>query len=446
MMARQNAGLATVSLRRRVTAATLGLFAVVLVAIIVVVNASFGLIMNRSVTAVLNDHVQLAQQLAREDTPPDELVSRLETRSVRARLVLADGERFGSLRARAKTEAGEKIRRLRLPNTSGRLAGAELTLQVDGRLLAGARDRLLWILVLAAAVALLVLAAGIPLLARFALSPLDAMTGLARDVAGGRRGRRLWAHPSHTELGRTAAAFDDMLDALEGAERRAMASEEGMRRFVADAAHELRTPLAGISAAAEAVLQYPDDGDAEQRRRLLMVLGREAQRTGRIVDDLLDLARIDTGLSLHAQPTDLRSLADEQAERARLLHPQLDITADGPSVTVDADPARIGQVVANLLNNACDTTPEGKAVRVAVAQSGDRAVVTVQDGGPGVPPEEREHIFGRLVRGVTGRRQSGGAGLGLPIARGIARAHGGDVTCEPTGSGALFVLTLPGAR
>ncbi|HZQ33644.1 MAG TPA: HAMP domain-containing sensor histidine kinase, partial [Mycobacterium sp.] len=412
-MARQNAGLATVSLRRRVTATTLAVFAVVLIAVIVVVNASFGLIVNRSVTAVLNDHVQLAQELARQDTPPAELVDRLETRSVRARLVLADGQTFGSLRARGKSEAGERIRRIRLPNTSGQLAAAQLTLQVDGRLLAGVRNRLLWILVLAAAVALLVLAAGIPLVARFALSPLDAMTGLARDVAAGRRGRRLSAHPTHTELGRTAAAFDDMLDALEGAERRAMASEESMRRFVADAAHELRTPLAGISAAAEAVLQYPEDGDAEQRQRLLMVLGREAQRTGRIVDDLLDLARIDTGLSLHPEPTDLRPLVDGQVERVRLLHPGLTVTVDGPSVTVNVDPARVGQVVANLLNNACQVTPAGGPVHVTVSRSGDRAIVAVRDGGPGVAPEQRERIFERLVRGDAGRRDTGGAGLGL---------------------------------
>ena len=437
-------GLATVSLRRRVTVATVLVFAAVLAAVIVVVNAAFGVILNRSVTAVLNDHVQLAQQLARENTPPAVLVERLENRSVRARLELANGQVLGNLRAVPAPDTGAKTRQLRLANRSGPLAGAQLTLEVDWRLLAGAHTRLLRVLLLTALAALGIVAVVVPLAVRFGLSPLDTMTRLARDVSAGRRGRRLSAHPSHTELGRTASAFDDMLDALEGAERRALASEEGMRRFVADAAHELRTPLAGISAAAEAVLQSPDDGDLQTRQRLLMVLGREAQRAGRIVDDLLDLARIDSGLSLHPEPTDLRQLVDAQVERARLLHPDLAIRVDGPAVTVDADPARIGQIVANLLNNACQATPSGAAVRVAVSRSDGDAHVSVCDSGPGVAPGAREQIFGRLVR-LEGNRNGAGAGLGLPIARGIARAHGGDVTCEPTapGAGAVFVLRLP---
>ncbi len=445
MTGRATGGLATVSLRRRVTAATVAVFVVVLFALVVAVVASFSVILNRSVTAVLNDHVQLAQQLARENIPPAELVNRLENRSVRARLVLADGEVFGSVRV-PLLDPATKTRRLSLPNAAGRLAGAQLTLQVDGRLLAGTRHRLVRVLLVVGAAALVVVAVGVPLVVRYALSPLDAMTRLARSVAAGRRGQRLWPHTADTELGRTAAAFDEMLDSLEGAERRALGSEEAMRRFVADAAHELRTPLAGITAAAEAVLQQPDDADPEARHRLLMVLGREAQRAGRLVDDLLDLARIDTGLSLHPEPTDLRQLVDGQAERARLVHPQLAIRVDGPGATVDVDPARIGQVVANLLNNACQVTPVAGTVRVAVSASNGQARVAVCDGGPGVAPEQRERIFGRLVRldGAHGNRVTG-SGLGLPIARGIARAHGGDVTCQPTppGSGAVFVLTLP---
>src|SRR5262249_3462253 len=127
VIARTDAGVATVSLRRRVTAATVSVFALVLVAVIIVVNGAFAVILNRSVTAVLNDHVQLAQQLARENTPPSELVNRLETRSVRARLVLSDGQVFGNLRGPAAAEAGAKVRRLRLTNASGPLAGAQLT-------------------------------------------------------------------------------------------------------------------------------------------------------------------------------------------------------------------------------------------------------------------------------------------------------------------------------
>lgn len=447
MTSRNPGRLATVSLRRRVTAATVIVFAVVLIAMVVAVNASFSVILTRSVTAVLNDHAQLAGQLAAQDTAPAELVDRLETRSVRARLVLADGEAFGTLKAPpAAADPAAKTRRLRLPNTSGRLRGAELTLEVDSRLLTGARSRLVRVLVLVAVAAIAIIAMGVPLVVKFALSPLDAMTTLARSVAAGRRGQRLWAHRADTELGRTAAAFDEMLDELEGAERRALGSEERMRRFVADAAHELRTPIAGITAATEAVLAEPSDGDPEARQRLLMALGREAHRAGKLVEDLLDLARIDTGLSLHPEPTDIRGLVDAQVEHARLLHPQLLLSVEGPSVTVAVDPLRIGQVLANLLSNACRVTPAGATVRVTVWPTGQEVRVTVSDSGPGVAPEHRGHIFERLVRldGVQNATVSG-AGLGLPIARGIARAHGGDVTCEPSppSAGAIFVLTIP---
>lgn len=439
--------LGTVSLRRRVTVATVAVFAIVLVAMTVVVDASFTVIVDRSVTAVLNDHAQLARQLAAQNIAPMELVDRLETRSVRARLVLTDGEVFGSLKARAGGDDTAKMRRLRLANTSGPLAGAQLTLEVDGRLIAGARGRLVRVLVLVAVVAIVVIAVGVPFVVRRALSPLDAMTRLARGVAGGRRGERLWPQPGDSELGRTAAAFDDMLDALEGAEHRAVMSEEGMRRFVADAAHELRTPIAGIAAAAEAVLQQPSDGDPQTRQRLLLLLGQDAVRASRLIEDLLDLARIDTGLSLQREVTDLRDVVDAQVQRARLLHPGLSLRVEGKGVAPNVDAARIGQVIANLLNNACEVTPAGATVRISVSRTGATVAVAVCDAGPGVADEDRERIFGRLVRLDAARNQRAeGAGLGLTIARGIARAHGGDLTCQPSrpgSAGAVFVLWLP---
>jgi two-component system, OmpR family, sensor kinase len=441
--------LATVSLRRRVTVATVAVFAVVLVAMAVAVYGSFAVLANRSLAAVLNAQVQLAEQLAAQNTPPAELVDRIETRSVSARLELADGRTLGSLKPRLAGDATVKTRHVRLANSAGPLRGAQLALEVDGRPLAGVRSRLAKVLLLVAVAALAVIAIGVPIVVRLALSPLDAMTRVARGIAGGQRGRRLWAQPGDTELGRTAAAFDNMLDALEGAERRALASEERMRRFVADAAHELRTPITGITAAAEAVLQQPTDIDPQDRQRLLLVLGGEARRAGRLIDDLLDVARIDSGLSLHREPTDLRHLVDAQAERARLTHPGVAVRVDGNPSIATVDPARIGQVVANLLNNACDVTPSSGTVSISVSQSASASVVAVHDGGPGVPVGDRERIFGRLVRLGTGRNGAAqGGGLGLTIARGIARAHGGDVTCQPpprgTG-GAVFVLRLPNA-
>jgi signal transduction histidine kinase len=429
-----------------VTVATVAVFVVVLAVVILIVNGAFTIIVNRSVATVLNEQTQLAGELASQNTPPEELVARLQIRSVRVRLALGDGRILGSLEQRPHADRTLRTRTVRLSAPSARLNGAELTLAVDGQLIFGARTRVLRVLIIVAVAAAVLVAVLVPVVVRFALSPLDDMTRLARGVVSGRRGERLWPDAADTELGRTAAAFDDMLDALEGAEHRALASEAGMRQFIADAAHELRTPIAGIAAAAEAALQNPD-GDLQNRQRLLVVLGREAHHAGRLIEDLLDLARIDTGLTLHPEDTDIRHVVVQQVERAQLLHPDLSLRVEGPSVTATVDAARIGQVLANLLNNACEVTPEGGTVRVVVSQRGREVVVSIHDDGPGVPAEERERIFGRLIRLNESRGRRGeGAGLGLTIARGIARAHGGDVTCEPPhrgSAGAVFVLWLP---
>lgn len=437
-------GLGSASLRRRVTVTTVAVCGVVLVAVLVAVNTAFGVIANRSITAVLTDHVQLAEQLAAQNTPPAELIDRLETQTVRAQLVLTDGRVFGGLHPPSDNTV--RSRKLRLANTDGPLAGAQLTLQADTRLLATTHRRLERVLLVIIACALAAIAAAVPVAVRFGLSPLDAMSRLARSIAAGRRGQRLSPQPRDTELGRTAAAFDEMLDALEGAEHRAMASEEKMRRFVADAAHELRTPLAGVTAATEAVLQLPANTDPRDRDRLLMVLGREAKRAGRLVDDLLDLARIDTGLSLHPEPTRLRNLAAGQFDRIRLLRPDIQLGLHGPEITVAVDAARIGQVLANLLDNACAPTPTGGRIDITLVRLDNAVDLVVSDTGPGVGPQDREQIFERLVRldNVDSSARPG-SGLGLPIARGIARAHGGNLWCAaPTsGSGAVFVLRLP---
>ena len=447
MTPRRASGLGTISLRRRVTIAVVAVFVVVLATVIIVVNTAFSIIVNRSVAALLTEQTQFARELAVQNTPPVELVSRLETRSVRARLTLTDGRTYGDLAERPIIDKTARTRTVRLSAPNTPLDDAQLTLEADGRQLAGARNRVMRVLLFVAAAAAVLVGISVPLVVNVALSPLDDMTRLARGVARGRRGERLWPAPADTELGRTATAFDEMLDALEGAEQRALASKDSMQRFVADAAHELRTPVAGIAAATEAVLQYPSDGDPDARQRLLLVLGREARHAGRLIDDLLDLARIDTGLGLHLEVADINGIVTEQVERARLVNPEMSLVAEGPPTTAAVDSARIGQVVANLLNNACAVSPAGETVRVVVSRPPGAVSVSVHDSGPGVPAADRERIFDRLVSLDTARdRRETGAGLGLTIARGIARAHGGDVSCEPPppgGSGAVFVLWLP---
>ena len=434
----------TVSLRRRVTLTAAIISGIALVVVSFVLHGLFAVVVSRSEDNSLTNRVQLARQLARQGTPPAALITRVDNRAVRARLVLADGRAYGSLTSEheAQSVAGSRQVILTAP---GRLDRAQLTVQINEPLLVKIQSRLVWVLVGAITVAVVLITGGLWYGVRRALAPLDSMTRLARDIARGHRGSRLSPSRSDTELGRTASAFDEMLDALEGAESRARSSEQQLRAFVGDAAHELRTPVAGIRAIAEAVLHQRADADPEERQRMYLLLAREAQRAGRLVDDLLDMARIDAGLQLRSEPADLYELTRVQLDRVRILHPEIEFRLDGEPVRAVADPERIGQILVNVMGNACQAMPGGGEVTVHVAHDGELARVTITDSGPGVPAADRDRIFDRLVRLDEAREaRSAGSGLGLPIARGIARAHGGDLICaEPTGNhGARFVLTL----
>jgi two-component system OmpR family sensor kinase len=446
--------LRTGSLRRRVTLSVLAALLVLIIGLIVLVDALFTVQSNRDVNSLLTSYQRSAVVQATPITAtPAALLRRVDTGVVRARLVLTDGETLGTLSGSDKVDA-RTSRTVTLSSRNKRLDGAQLTLDVQTSVLSAPQARLRRLLLVVGLGALAVTAIVVVLVVRFALVPLDTMAGLARSIAGGDRGRRLAPTRPDTELGRTAAAFDDMVDALEGTERQARdaeavarASEERTRRFVADAAHELRTPIAGVQAVAEAVLHQSPDADPEERQRLELLLVRETRRAGALVDDLLDLARIDAGVELNLSSIALHTLAEGEADRARLLGPELTVEVTGVPVTVPADPVRVTQIVANLMDNARQATPPTGRIRLHTAVSGSHAEFTVLDSGYGVAAADRERIFDRLVRLDAARdRRSGGSGLGLAIARGFARAHGGDLRCEapPAGStGALFRLVLP---
>ena len=246
-----------------------------------------------------------------------------------------------------------------------------------------------------------------------------------------------------------------MLDALEAAERHAQEAAEVARRaeaqtraFLADAAHELRTPLAGIQVAAEQLTNTADDTSpdaASRTKRRVALLLSDARRAGRLVTDMLDLSRIDAGLPLRVAEVDVVGIADAQVERAGMLAPQTTVVRTGlDRLVIPADPHRIGQILANLLDNARRYTPAGGRITVHVEVLGPVAHLVVGDTGVGIAPEDRERVFDRLVRLDASRnRDHGGAGLGLSIARALARAHGGDLVCEPRDGGAQFRLTLP---
>jgi two-component system, OmpR family, sensor kinase len=219
---------------------------------------------------------------------------------------------------------------------------------------------------------------------------------------------------------------------------------ERMRRFLADASHELRTPIAGVQASAETLIRTSPGRGA--REELVLRILRDAHRAGRLVDDLLAMTRLEQGIPLAMEQFDLVPLAAAAAELTRELAPAVKVQLDAPGRSeLDGDPQRISQVLDNLLSNARHATPEGGHITVRVAVQPAEVQVEVIDTGPGVPPADRERIFERFTR-LAGTYPAGpdGNGLGLAIARGIAKAHSGTLTCvDPVGGGARFLLRLP---
>ena len=432
----------TVSLRLRVIAAVMAVLAVILILLSIAISAIFIAQSNRNLDALLTGQEQLARQLARSGAGPQQIVNRVQAGGVQAYLVLRNGTEFGTP---ITSSASIKTTTITLNAPTPRVDGAQLTLAIDTSLVSNARRTLRRVLMITDVIALLVSAALVAGAVRLALRPLDSMAALAKTVSQGNRGARLAPTRTDTEIGQTAQAFDEMLDELEGAEARAHQAEERTRAFLADAAHELRTPIAGVQAAAETLLHHNDQLDNQERQHLQALLVREAERAGALISDLLAAARLDAGIDLDLAPVSLRTLVHSEIDRVRLLHPEATVTMSGPEVVARADAPKVSSILRNVIDNAMRAAgPEGK-VHIVVREQDQFAIAEVWDSGPGVPPSERERIFERLVRLDDGRaNDTGGSGLGLAIARGYARAHGGDLTCEdPRGIGAMFRLVLP---
>jgi two-component system OmpR family sensor kinase len=309
---------------------------------------------------------------------------------------------------------------------------------------------------LAGAVAVVLLAGvGLPLV-RASLTPLRGIESTAVAIAGGDLSRRIDHPAGNTEVGRLAEALDMMLASIEAAylaradgEARALRSQERMRRFVADASHELRTPLTSVRGLAEYGLQQEGTASREELLRLMGLIAREAGRMGRLVEDLLLLARFDAGRPLARRPVDLASIAAEAVQQARIVAVGRPITLEAAEpVIAQADAERLRQVIDNLIGNAIRHTPPGTPVTVTVTGEAGSGRLTVADRGPGMTPEQASHVFERFYRTDDARtRADGGAGLGLAIAASLAAAHGGDLTVDTRpGHGAAFHLRLPRAE
>ncbi len=278
--------------------------------------------------------------------------------------------------------------------------------------------------------------AAVQVLAAGTIAPLREMAAVATAMARGERGREVVV-TARDEVGELARAFNRMTAEL--------AQTDRLRRdLVADVSHELRTPLGAL----QAVLENLVDGVGEPDPETLRTLLAQTRRLGRLVTQLLDLSRLEAG----EQPFDIRPFAVrevlEAAAREARLHAPADVvfSIDAPaSLEVAGDPERIQQVVLNLLENGARHASRPGHVAMRAAAAGGVVTLEVEDDGPGIASDELELIFERFYRGDE-RREDGGAGLGLAIARWIAEVHGGTIRAErrePHGS--RLVVTLPQA-
>jgi two-component system OmpR family sensor kinase len=342
------------------------------------------------------------------------------------------------------------------------IAGVDL--DSDDRLLA----QLVALQVMVGLVILVLLGSAAYVLVRNSLRPLTEVERTARAIAAGDLSQRVPAGDERTEVGRLSLALNGMLARIErsfraqqASEEQARASETRMRRFVADASHELRTPLTSIRGFAELYRQGAV-GSPEETARLMQRIESEGSRMGVLVEDLLQLARLDQQRPLTITPVDLAEVAGDAVHDARAVQPDrpinlhLDESLSEVPVVL-GDEARLRQVVGNLVTNALVHTPRTAPVTVRIsdepaagdasADGDDGGVVVLQvaDQGPGMAPEDAARVFERFYRADPSRaRTAGGTGLGLAIVSALVAAHGGTVHLDTApGRGAAFTVRLP---
>jgi two-component system OmpR family sensor kinase len=305
--------------------------------------------------------------------------------------------------------------------------------------------RLLWAEIAVTAAALLgAIALGLWLV-RVGLRPLRDVERTAEAIAAGDLMHRVPNANETTEVGHVATALNVMLERIETSFAALQTSETRLRRFVSDASHELRTPVAAISAYAQ-LFAHGAAAHQDDLERSMQGIERESARMGRLVDDLLILARFDEHRVVASEPVELVGLAAEAVETATAVGPQWPtrLVARQP-VEVDGDRQALRRVLDNLLANVRAHTPIGTVATVTVASAGDQAVLTVADDGPGLGDGDAAALFERFVRSDPSRaRATGGAGLGLAIVAAIVAAHGGSVVAGGRdGGGAVFTVLLP---
>jgi two-component system, OmpR family, sensor kinase len=248
-----------------------------------------------------------------------------------------------------------------------------------------------------------------------------------------------------TEVGQLADAFNHMLEHVEASLRRRQESEDRLRHFLADASHELRTPVAVVRSHAELARRTGGDLPPEVAHSLERI-GAESERMGHLVEDLLTLARLDSGRPLAREEVDLTRLLLDAVSDARVAAPDHRWKLDLPEepITVIGDEHALHQVIANLLANARTHTPAGTTVRATLRPARSDVGIEIADDGPGIPADVLPGIFERFVRADDARSAStGSSGLGLAIVRAIVRGHGGTVAADSRPGATSFHVRLP---
>ncbi len=306
-------------------------------------------------------------------------------------------------------------------------------------------QNLLYIELSVSAIALLLAISAGFFFVRLGLRPLDDVESTAEAIIGGRLSDRIPAATRRSEVGRLSSTLNKMLDQIEGAfaardsiEVELRKRDELLRQFVADASHELRTPIAAIAAYAE-LIDHWGSPEPEHLSRVLVGIRTQAQRMEELVGDLLTLARLDEGAPMTTNRVELVSCCTEVISTATTVKPQWPVTFEASeSLEVMGNSTQLHRVIENLLANVRAHTPEGTSMMIRVASDGDAAVITVADDGPGMSDETIEHAFDRFYRSDPGRdRGQGGSGLGLSIVAAMVAAHDGTVTLSrsvPTGT------------
>ena len=280
------------------------------------------------------------------------------------------------------------------------------------------------------------------ILARRSLSPVVAMADRAREIGVGSLNARLPVANPRDELGLLAGTFNELLARLEG-------SVEQQRQFMADASHELRTPVNIARTAARVALQQPTRTEAEYRETL-EVIEQETIRLSRIVDDMFTLTRADAGsYPVRPMPMYLDELIDDVVRASQVVAAARNVTVTADTVhpaPFTGDEDLIRRLIVNVVDNAVRFSPEGGVVRIALDRSGNKYAVSITDQGPGISADVQPRIFERFYRVDVARSREGdgGAGLGLALARWIAQVHQGDITLAASSRlGSTFVITLP---